>query len=153
MSSDAGRAATLQRALEAAVAGDHDTLATLFTDDVKAWTSGLATSSAAELLAEFDRRDDAFSDMELDVMPLDVGGDFACVEWQLTMTHTGELTLRDGVTVPPTGQRVTLHGVTVAEFIGRRIGALRQYWDELSLYEQLGLLDDDDEPLEEPATP
>jgi hypothetical protein len=30
--------------------------------------------------------------------------------------------------------------VTVAEFRGDRICSLRQYWDELSLFEQLGLL-------------
>jgi hypothetical protein len=37
---------------------------------------------------------------------------------------------------------VTFHGITVAEFLGDRICSLRQYWDELSVFDQLGLLPD-----------
>jgi hypothetical protein len=44
--------------------------------------------------------------------------------------------------VDSTGVRVTLHGITVAELRGDRICALRQYWDELSVFDQLGLLRD-----------
>ena len=60
------------------------------------------------------------------------------------MTHTGELELRERAVVPRTDLRVTVNGVTVAEFEGERICALRQYWDELALYEQLGLVGEDD---------
>jgi hypothetical protein len=56
------------------------------------------------------------------------------------MTHTGPLAVADGLTVEPSGIDVTLHGMTVAEFRGEQICSLRQYWDELSVYEQLGLL-------------
>jgi ketosteroid isomerase-like protein len=42
--------------------------------------------------------------------------------------------------VDPTGVQITLHGITVAEFRGDRICSLRQYWDELSVFDQLGLL-------------
>ena len=72
--------------------------------------------------------------------PLDVGGELACAEWSLTMTHGGPLTIGGGVVVQPTGVRVVLHGVTVAEFRGDRICALRQYWDELDVFDQLGLV-------------
>ena len=43
-----------------------------------------------------------------------------------------------------------MHGVTVADFEGDRICAFRQYWDEVALLEQLGLL-----PIEErgPSAP
>ena len=89
------------------------------------------------------RRDESFSDIELDVAPLDVGGDYACVEWSVAMTHTGPLAVANGMSIEPTGTRIALHGVTVAEFRGDRICALRQYWDELSVYDQLGLLGSD----------
>jgi ketosteroid isomerase-like protein len=79
--------------------------------------------------------------MELEVTPLDAGGEFACAEWRVTMTHSGKLALRDGAVVEPTGLQVILNGVTVAEFRGERICSLRQYWDELAVFEQLGLLD------------
>ena len=92
------------------------------------------------MIEALDRRDDAFSDIELNVMALDVGGDYACVEWSVDMTHTGIVALAGDRHIDPTGTRVTLHGVTVAEFHGDRICSLRQYWDELAVLEQLGLL-------------
>src|SRR5215831_12167680 len=98
------------------------------------------TSSRSELMSELDRRDDAFSNLRLEASPLDVGGDFACAEWSVTMTHTGPLLVADGKVVDPTGVQITLHGITVAEFRGDRICSLRQYWDELSVFDQLGLL-------------
>jgi limonene-1,2-epoxide hydrolase len=139
MTSNEERASTLERALRAGIGGDRDTLEAVFTEDVQAWTPALSTSSRAELVAELDRRDEAFSDVELDVVPLDVGGEYACVEWGVTMTHSGTITLDDRI-IAPTGIRVTLYGVTVAEFHGQRICSLRQYWDEFAVLEQLGLM-------------
>ncbi|HEY8217909.1 MAG TPA: nuclear transport factor 2 family protein [Acidimicrobiia bacterium] len=140
MSTGARGADTLARALRAGLDGDHGALADLCTDDVRVWTPGFAASSLDELRRELDRRDDAFSDVELDVTPLDVRGDYACAEWSASMTHSGPLVLRDDAVVDPTGLRITLRGVTVAELDGDRICSLRQYWDELSALEQLGLL-------------
>ena len=140
MTSNEARAETLVGALRAGLAGDRQELQALFTDDVRAWTPALSTDSLSELLDELDRRDVAFSDIELDVVPLDVGGDYACVEWTVDMTHSGTITLADHASIEPTGTRVTLYGVTVAEFHGDRICSLRQYWDEYAVLEQLGVL-------------
>jgi ketosteroid isomerase-like protein len=134
------RAELLVAVLRAAVDGDLSDLHDRFTDNVTAWTPALRASSRDELFEQYARRDDAMSDVELDAEPLQVGGDFACAEWTVTMTHTGALALPDGTAVEPTGERVTLHGATVAEFDDGRICALRQYWDEMSLFEQLGLV-------------
>jgi ketosteroid isomerase-like protein len=142
VSTNTDRAATLADALRAGLARDRTRVAALATEDVTAWTPSVAASSLDELLDALDRADDAFSDHELDVTPLDVGGDHACIEWRVTMRHTGELPLLDGALLEPTGLEVTLHGVTVATFRGDRICSLRQYWDELSVYEQLGILGD-----------
>ena len=60
------------------------------------------------------------------------------------MTHTGTVVLGDGKPIEPSGIRVTLNGVTVAEFLGDRICSVRQYWDELTVLEQLGVLTGDD---------
>jgi ketosteroid isomerase-like protein len=145
VTSNSARAAVLTRALFASIHQDRGAAGDVYTDDVRAWTPAISTSSLAELMAEFDRRDDAFSDIELDVAPLEVGGDYACAEWSVTMTHTGQLAVDRGRMVKPTGARVTLHGITVAEFRGDRICSLRQYWDELNVFDQLGLLHDDGE--------
>ena len=144
MTSNEARAATLRRALQAGLDGDGRALRDLCTDDVTAWTPALSAASLDDLTAELDRRDAAFSDVELEVAPLDVGGDYACTEWSVTMTHTGPLVLAGGAVVEPTGTRITVNGATVAEFRGDRICSLRQYWDELAVFEQIGLVGDDD---------
>jgi ketosteroid isomerase-like protein len=43
----------------------------------------------------------------------------------------------DDVVIDPTGLRVSLHGVAVAEFDGDRIASFRQYWDQGELLDQL----------------
>jgi ketosteroid isomerase-like protein len=143
MTSNAARAMALVRALRAGADGDGTAIRDLCTEDVKAWTPALTASSISELTAELERRDHAFSDIELEVAPLDVGGDYACVEWSVSMRHTGPLVLAGGEVVEPTGTRITLNGATVAEFRCDRICSLRQYWDELAVFEQIGLVSDD----------
>ena len=142
MTPDATRSAILVRALHASIEHDRAAAGDLYTEDVRTWTSAVSTASLSELMDAFERRDDAFSNLELDASPLEVGGEYACVEWSVTMTHTGPIELADGKLVDPTGAHVTLYGITVAEFRGDRICSLRQYWDELSVFDQLGLLRD-----------
>jgi ketosteroid isomerase-like protein len=142
MTSNQDRATIVVRALQAGAERDRPALQALLTDDVRAWTPALSTASLTELIDELDRRDEAFSDIELDVAPLDVSGDYACVEWTVRMSHSGAIVLSDDRTIEPAGTRVTLHGVTVAEFLGDRICSFRQYWDEFSVLEQLGVPSD-----------
>ena len=139
MTSNAQRAAVLEQVLRGSLDGDREAVVAHCTEDVKAWTPERTVSSRDELLAELDRREDAFSGSgaDADIMVLDVGGEFACAEWSVSLTHTGKLELADGRVVEPTGARVTVHGVTVAEYSGERICALRQYWDELGTLEDL----------------
>ena len=139
MTSNQDRATTLVTALRAGIEGDHETIRRVCTEDVRAWTPSVSTSSLPELLDELDRRDDAFDAIELDTVALDVGGDYACVEWTVGMTHSGTITLA-GQAIEPTGLRITLHGVTVGEFEGDKICSLRQYWDEIAVLEQLGVM-------------
>jgi ketosteroid isomerase-like protein len=144
MTSNAARARALMQALRAGLDGDTSTIRDLYTEDVKAWTPALSASSVTELTAELERRDQAFSDIELEIAPLDVGGEYACAEWSVTMTHSGPLVLGGGEVVQPTGTRITVNGATVAEFRGDRICSLRQYWDELAVFEQIGLISGED---------
>lgn len=140
MASNRERAAILVRAIEATIKGDSTVVKNLYTEDVHGWSPALHVSSATELAVECEDRDEAFSDPELDLRPLDVGEDRACVEWTARVTHSGQLAISDAVAVEPTGARLTLHGVTIAEFEGDRIRSFRQYWDEVQLLEQLHLL-------------
>jgi ketosteroid isomerase-like protein len=138
MTSNSGRALILLRALRAAAEHDRQTIMDLCTADLRTWTSHTSTATLAALVAALDHRDVVFSDMHLDAHPLDVGGAAACAEWTLTMTHSGPIDI-DGSTIAPTGARITMNGVTVAEFRGDRICSIRQYWDELDVLRQLQL--------------
>ena len=140
MTTNEARATTLARALRAGIAGDREAVAAACTDDIRMWAPALTASSLTELLDALETRDTAFSDIDLEITPLDVGGDFACVEWTVRMTHTGALELGGGTTIDATNERVTVNGATIAEFEGDRICALRQYWDEFAVLEQLGVL-------------
>ena len=139
MTTNHDRASTLVRALHAGINGDLPTLRTLLSDDVRAWTPTFTAASLEDVLDGLTRPADVFSDLSLDATPLDVGGDFACVEWTVEATHTGDLRFSDQLSLDPTGIRITLHGVTVAEFDGERICSLRQYWDEFAALDQLGV--------------
>jgi hypothetical protein len=143
VSANAQRADILLGALRAGLEGDRDAIEAACTADVKVWTPRLSTGSLDELLLQLDNRNGAFSDFDLETFPLDVGGDLACVEWTASMTHTGPLQVAPGLEIEPTGLRVTVIGVTVAEFFGSHICAVRQYWDESSLFVQLGVGGDD----------
>jgi limonene-1,2-epoxide hydrolase len=139
VTTNAARAATLVRALRAGIDGDHETVRTLVTDDVRTWTPSFSTVTREELIDALEDRNEAFSDIDLRTRPLDVGGDFACVEWSVDLTHTGPLTLGPQTVIEPTGTRVTVHGITIAEFHDERICSLRQYWDGNEVLEQIGL--------------
>jgi ketosteroid isomerase-like protein len=143
MGSNGDRATVLVQAIEASVAGDSGVIGDLYTRDVQAWSPAMTVSSAAELAVEVEDREDAFSDIELEMSPLPVGGDQACVEWIATATHSGPLAVDDDAVIEATGRRITLRGVTVADFDGDRIRAFRQYWDEVGLLVELDLLPDD----------
>ena len=134
------RAAILVRGIEASLRGDSELVAELFTNDVHGYSPAASVASAAELAVEFEDRDDAFSEIELDVRPLDVGDQQACAEWLVTVTHSGPLTVDDETVLAATGRRLTFQGATIAEFEGAKIRAFRQYWDEVSILEQLDLL-------------
>ncbi len=137
MTSSTRRASVLVEALRAAFDRDHEALGRLFTEDVKVWTHHRSFSSLGELVSELEQRDDAFSDAVTDVVPLQVGGDYACAEWSVAMTHTGPLEAPGGAVIEPTGVRVVIHGATMAEFRDERICSFRQYWDELSVLEEI----------------
>jgi SnoaL-like polyketide cyclase len=140
MGTSGDRAWVLVRALEVAVTGDSRLVRELYTNDVQGWSPAMTVSSAAELAVELEDREEAFSDIDLDVSPLDVGDDQACVEWVVAATHSGPLVIDDDVVIEPTGRRCMLRGVTIADFDRGRIRGFRQYWDEVSLLEQLALI-------------
>ena len=127
----------LLKALEAEVGEESVDLGTLFTDDVVGW-SPYATVSGLAALAELSLlREVAFSNVVIGLRGLDEVGNKAFAEWLIEADHTGPLVLSEDVVVEPTGRRVKLAGVTVADFRDGKIRSYRTYFDDLSLIEQL----------------
>jgi ketosteroid isomerase-like protein len=142
LSTSADRAAVLVRAIEAGVAGDSELIDELFTSDVEVWTPALSVSSAAALAVEFEDQEAAFTDVEVSVSPLETGGNQACAEWVAAATFSEPLTVDDDGVIEPTGERLSIRGVAIAEFDGLRICTFRQYWDEAGLLQHLVRLAD-----------
>ncbi len=137
-STASARASAMRRLLDATVTGDRAAIADLVTADVTAWSPNLFVTSRDELLGAFEHRDDAFSGIEVRVQALDQIGDKAITEWHVAADHTGPLVVDDDLVIEPTGRRVNLSGATIAEFDGDdRICAIRSYFDDLAIIEQL----------------
>jgi len=127
----------LTSALVAAVKGSGGDLEDLFTEDVTAWSPNLFVTSRSELASEWATRDETFSAPEIIITSLDVVGTKAIAEWLVEADHTGPFQIADDVVAEATGRRLVLAGVTIAETRGGRISALRTYFDDAALLEQI----------------
>jgi ketosteroid isomerase-like protein len=133
------RSDRLARAIVDAISGDVSRVEELFTQDVVGSGPAISVSSREELAIDIEEREGTFTDVEVAIAPLDVGGSQACVEWVATAVHSGPLVLdesRTGVLIP-TGRRFRVRAVTVAEFEGDRICSFRSYWDDLPILQDL----------------
>jgi predicted ester cyclase len=127
----------LLKALEAEMGETAEDLTELCTDDVVGW-SPLASVSGLLALAELSAlRELAFSNVVLLTRGLDEVGNKVFAEWVVEADHSGPFILGDDAVIEPTGRRVKLAGVTVAEFREDKIRSFRSYFDDLSLIEQL----------------
>lgn len=74
-----------------------------------------------------------FPDAEFTIEDLMAEGDKAVVRWTMHATDTGEFW-----GIPPTGNRVTMAGITVYRMSGGKVAEIWVNWDELGLVQQLG---------------
>ena len=132
---DRGR--VFRRALEASVQGDVDALPDLFTDDVSGWSPNLLVGSLAELAEAIAVREEAVSDVAINIDALEVLGNKGFAEYRLTAVFSGPLVLGDDVVVEPNGREILMGGAIVVEFTGDKISAFRNYFDDVSLLEQM----------------
>ena len=143
MTTNAERAHVLAGLLRAALDADEVVIATLCTEDVRVWTPTYSVSSRTELLASLGRRNEAMSEVDVTLRTLDVGDSRACAEWTVTFTHSGPIARANDV-LQASGARATVHGITVAEFDGDQICAIRQYSDEAIVLDRLPVGDEPD---------
>ena len=129
--------AVLHAALRAAVDGDVGPVPELFTEDVRGWSPNLVIASRDELLVALLAREDALSEVEVSVEPIDVIGDKAIAEWVVTAVFSGPFPIGDDVVIQPNGQEIMLGGAIAADFTGDKISAFRNYFDDVTLLVQM----------------
>ena len=134
MTSNAQRASALVSVLRAAVEGDLQTVSAICTEDVRVWSPALTAASRQELVESLGERDEALAYADVEIVPLDVSGPYACAEWSVTLSRPSPT---DAATGSPRAD-LTLHGAGVAEFRDEAICALRLYWDEAAVLDRLG---------------
>ena len=127
----------LRRAVEACVLGDVHALPELFTADVSGWSPNMLVSSLDELSEVVAERDDAFSDVAIQVDAVDVVGNKGFMEYRLSGVFSGPFTVDEDTVLDPNGHALLIGAAIVAEFDGDKISAFRNYFDDASLMEQM----------------
>ncbi|HEY5186913.1 MAG TPA: nuclear transport factor 2 family protein [Actinomycetes bacterium] len=131
------RSDVLRRALEACLVGDVDALPELFTDDASVWSPNMLATSLGELAEAVGDRDGSLSDVNLQIDALDVVGNKGFVEYRVSAVFSGPFVLDEDRAIEPNGQTILIGAALVADFDGDKIAALRNYFDDSTLMEQM----------------
>jgi hypothetical protein len=133
------RDTALRRAIEMCIRPEDDTLAdlgSLFTDDATVWSLNMLAAGIADLAENLGLREGAFSDVELVFDSLDVFGKRGLAEFRVMATFSGPFVINEQVVIEPNGRQLLL-AAAVADFEGDKIKAIRAYFDDASLLEQM----------------
>jgi predicted ester cyclase len=82
----------------------------------------------------------AFPDYHLELEQSIAQGDWLAVRLHTTGTMTGPLALSDGTSVPATGRTIEQEWSALVRFEGDRIAEFHEFYDQLTLMVQLGLV-------------
>lgn len=137
---DNTRDATLRSAIETCINPDDASIAALgdlFADDVTVWSPNLLATGLTDLARSLVFREGAFSDVKIHIDALDVFGNKGFAEFRVSATFTGPFFVGDDLAIEPNGQRLLLGAAAAAEFDGTKITALRAYFDDSTLLEQM----------------
>jgi len=131
----------IRRFNEALTNRDWATFGDLLADDCE-WTdvpSGGTLRGRDELIAACKVFTAAFPDFSVESVTLIGQGDLVASEWRGRGTHEGPLPRADGGQDEPTGRTFERTGVGIVEVRDGRIVRYRDYFDRLTMTEQLGL--------------
>ena len=134
------RGAILRRAIETCIQPDDDAIAKLgelFHDEVTVWSPNLLAVGLADLAKNLEFRENAFSDVDIQIDGLDVFANKGFAEFRVAATFSGPFMIGKEVAIEPNGRKLLLGAAAVAEFEGGKIKALRAYFDDATLLEQM----------------
>jgi hypothetical protein len=136
------RGAILRRAIQTCIQPDDDAVAKLgelFHDEVTVWSPNMLAAGLAELAENLAFREKAFSDVDIQIDALDVFANKGFAEFRVAATFSGPFVIegKEKMVIQPHGQRLLLGAAAVADFEGGKIKALRAYFDDSTLLEQM----------------
>ncbi len=116
-------------------AGDPSVLPELIHPDYVHRAPGEELHGADGLTALLNGYRTAFPDLRIEIDELLAHGDVTLLSFTLTGTHRGDL-----LGHPATGRRVKAHGMVRSRFRDGKIAEEWEILDQLTLFEQLGLI-------------
>ena len=131
--------AILRRAIETCIRPDDDAIAKLgelFHEDVTVWSPNLFAVGLADLAENLASREKAFSDVDIQIDALDVFANKGFAEFRVTATFSGPFVIGKQV-IEPNGHKLLLGAAAIADFEEGKIKALRAYFDDATLLEQM----------------
>jgi ketosteroid isomerase-like protein len=134
------RGAILRRAIETCIRPDDDAIAKLgelFHDDVTVWSPNMLAVGLADLTENLAFRELAFSDVDIQIDALHVFAGKGFAEFRVAATFSGPFVIEKEVVIEPNGQKLLLGAAAIADFEGGKIKAMRAYFDDASLLEQM----------------
>ena len=137
---ETNRGAVLRRAIQTCIHPDDDAIAKLgelFDDEVTVWSPNLLAVGLADLAENLAFREDAFSEVDIQIDALDVFANKGFAEFRVAVTFSGPFVIDEEVVIEPNGHRLLLGAAVVADFEGGKIKALRGYFDDATLLEQM----------------
>lgn len=128
-----------ERSLEAR---DWETYGSVFAEDLKMVTPmlpgvSLGREARIQLVQGIY---DPFPDGVVKIQRSFGRGNWACVEVLFTGTHTEPMAGPGGTEIPPTGKSIELPYCMVMKFKDGLVSELYEYYDQMSLMQQLGLM-------------
>ena len=134
------RGAILRRAIETCIQPDDGAitkLGELFHDDVTVWSPNLLAVGLADLAEHLEFHEMAFSDVDIQIDALDVFANKGFAEFRVTATFTGPFVIGKETVIEPNGHELLLGAAAIADFEAGKIKALRAYFDDTTLLEQM----------------
>jgi hypothetical protein len=127
----------LVKAIEAFLTGNVSLCERVFTADVMCTSPIVATASRDELETWLSSRVDGLTNIEVVLDHAMDDESCAVAEWRVGADHARPFVVPQDRALDPHNERMSLSGVSVADFTGSRISAIRHYFDREALLAQL----------------
>ncbi|HZB10783.1 MAG TPA: ester cyclase [Rubrobacter sp.] len=127
--------------IEALNARDLDPWSQKLSEEYAAEYPGVPVLNKTQNLGYNRRFVIAFPDTHFQVHSVVAQGDQVFIHWTVSGTQTERLATVTGRTIPPTRRRATVSGVLLTQVRDGEIVREGWYWDQLSLLDQLGIME------------